>query len=56
MFNIGDSVLYSSHGICLIEDICEKTFMGITKKYYVLHPMEDCKLSISTPVDNPRAT
>jgi len=56
MFNIGDSVLYSSHGICLIEDICEKTFMGITKKYYVLHPMEDCKLSISTPVDNPKAT
>lgn len=52
MFNIGDLILYSTHGICRIDDICKKTFSGITKSYYVLHPMEDCNLSISTPVDN----
>lgn len=52
MFNIGDLILYSTHGICRIDDICEKTFSGTTKNYYVLHPMENCSLSISAPVDN----
>jgi CarD family transcriptional regulator len=52
MFNIGDLILYSTHGICRIDDICEKTFLGDTKRYYVLHPMGDSRLSISTPVDS----
>ena len=52
MFNIGDLVIYSTHGICHIDDICEKTYSDITKNYYVLHPVEDSKLTISTPVDN----
>jgi CarD family transcriptional regulator len=52
MFNIGDLVIYSVHGICHIDYICEKTYLGITKNYYVLHPLEDCKLRISIPVDS----
>ncbi|MEH7123834.1 CarD family transcriptional regulator [Bacillus sp. JJ1773] len=53
MFNIGDLIIYSAHGICKIDDICEKTVAGITRPYYVLHPMEnDHQLTISTPVDN----
>lgn len=52
MFNIGDLVVYPPQGICRIDDICEKTFLGITKNYYVLHPIEDSKLTISAPVDN----
>lgn len=52
MFNIGDCIIYSSHGICQIDDIVENTYSGITKSYYVLHPLEDCNLKISTPVDN----
>ncbi|WP_045515859.1 CarD family transcriptional regulator [Neobacillus niacini] len=53
MFNIGDLVIYSAHGICKINDICEKTFSGITKKYYVLHPMDNKHhLTISIPVNN----
>ncbi|WP_138420544.1 CarD family transcriptional regulator [Aquibacillus sediminis] len=53
MFTIGDLVIYSSHGICKIDDICDKTIFGTTKKYYVLHPMEDDhQLTISTPVNN----
>ncbi|EQB87229.1 CarD family transcriptional regulator [Clostridium punense] len=52
MFNIGELIIYSGHGICKIDEICENTISGITKKYYVLHPLESAELKISTPVDN----
>lgn len=52
MFNIGDLVIYSAHGICHIDDICENTYFGVTKDYYVMHPIENYKLKIITPVDN----
>jgi CarD family transcriptional regulator len=52
MFNIGDLIIYSSHGVCHIEDICEKKYMNITKKYYVMHPLNDKKLVINIPVDS----
>ncbi|SDN72713.1 transcriptional regulator, CarD family [Psychrobacillus sp. OK028] len=52
MFKVGELIIYSAHGICQIDDICEKTYNGITKKYYVLHPLDNLKLSISTPVNN----
>lgn len=53
MHNIGDLIIYSSHGICKIDDICEKTVSGSTRMYYVLHPMENSKhLTISIPVNN----
>ena len=52
MHKIGDLIIYSAHGVCVIDDICEKTVLGETKSYYVLHPLEDTKLSISIPVDN----
>lgn len=53
MFKIGDQIIYSAHGICTIDDICEETVSGVTKNYYKLHPMGDKnRLTISTPVDN----
>ena len=53
MFAIGDLIIYSAHGICKIDDICEKTVSGVTRTYYILHPMENNhQLTISTPVDN----
>ena len=51
MFNVGDLIIYSAHGICHIDEICEKTYSGVTKTYYVLHPIEDTKLTINTPID-----
>lgn len=51
MFNIGELVIYSAHGICKIEDICEKTVSGVTRPYYVLHPMDNAhNLTLSIPV------
>ena len=52
MFKKGDLVIYSTHGVCKIDDICEKTISYVTKSYYTLHPMNDKNLSISIPVDN----
>ena len=52
MFNVGDLMIYSAHGICHIDEICDKTYFGVTKTYYVLHPLEDKNLTINTPIDN----
>lgn len=52
MFKIGDVIIYSVHGLSRIDDICEKTISNVTRTYYVLHPLEEANLTISTPVDN----
>lgn len=52
MFKKGDLILYSVHGICKVDDICERTISYMKKSYYILHPINDNNLSISTPVDN----
>ena len=52
MFKIGDTIIYSDHGLCEIDDICEQTFAGITRNYYILHPLADTNLKISAPVDS----
>ncbi|TDL74260.1 CarD family transcriptional regulator [Rhodococcus qingshengii] len=55
MYNIGDLVIYSAHGICKINDICEKNVSGITRSYYVLNPMDNKHhLTISISVENDR--
>lgn len=57
MFNIGDLVIYSAHGICEINDICDKTVSGATRSYYVLHQMDNKHhLTISIPVNNDKVS
>lgn len=52
MFKVGDLIIYSTHGVCKIDDICEKKFLDVTREYYILHPLDDPELTISVPVDN----
>ncbi|MCG7343586.1 CarD family transcriptional regulator [Sporosarcina sp. ACRSL] len=53
MFAIGDLIIYSGHGLCRINDIRERSFLGETKMYYELQPVENhAQLKISIPVDN----
>ncbi len=52
MFKVGDLIIYSTHGVCKIDDICEKKFRDVTREYYILHPLDDPELTISVPVDN----
>ncbi|WP_040225418.1 CarD family transcriptional regulator [Bhargavaea cecembensis] len=51
MFEIGDVVVYAKHGLCKITDICEKDLFGQTRTYYLLHPLAEPTLKISTPAD-----
>lgn len=53
MFSIDDVVMYTTYGICKISDIIEMSFGGNTNKYYVLHPLRECKTELTLPVDNP---
>ncbi|KGR79376.1 CarD family transcriptional regulator [Ureibacillus manganicus] len=50
MYSVGDLIIYSSHGICEIDDITEKSFSNQTKTYYVMHPINDSKLVINVPI------
>ncbi|BDH60198.1 hypothetical protein CD30_14375 [Ureibacillus massiliensis 4400831 = CIP 108448 = CCUG 49529] len=52
MYNIGDLIIYSSHGICEIDDITEKTFSEETKTYYVMHPLNNQQLVIHIPINS----
>ena len=52
MFDIGDVIFYSVHGLCKIDDICDKTISDVTRTYYVMHPLAGHNLTISIPIDN----
>lgn len=38
MFNIGDAVVYSNAGLCIIDDIRTEDFLGDEELFYVLSP------------------
>lgn len=52
MFAVGETVTYSSIGVCKIEDISENKLTGVLRKYYVLRPVDTDKNVIYVPVDN----
>ncbi|AZK45665.1 CarD family transcriptional regulator [Paenibacillus lentus] len=52
MFEVGNLIIYSGHGICRIDGISEKEIAGVTRCYYDLHPLHGANLKISVPVDN----
>ena len=52
MFLENDTVFYSNNGICQIKDICEMTVANVTKKYYVLRPVNALNSTIYIPCDS----
>lgn len=52
MFDVGDLIIYSGHGVCRIDNISVKTIEGESKHYYELHPLNGAKLKISIPVES----
>lgn len=56
MFKINQTILYGSHGICKIGDITEQIFRNESKKYYILHPVNNPTSTIYVPVDNKSLT
>ena len=52
MFQINDTVIYGVHGVCKIENIEVKEFMGEKKEYYVLKPVNATAATIYAPTNN----
>ena len=52
MFQVNDTIMYGTQGICKIVEIAEKDFMGTKKEYYVLKPMKDAAATLFAPVNN----
>ena len=53
MHKIGDTVIYGTSGVCVIEDLREEQFAGTPRTYYILRPLaETGKTRIYVPADN----
>lgn len=52
MFQINDTVVYGSDGICVIEEIAARTFDHKTQEYYVLRPLYGNQSTIFVPTQN----
>lgn len=53
MYNIGDTIIYTTYGLCRIESLIQKEFNGKIMDYYILKPLNDAKASLQIQVDNP---
>ena len=51
MFKIGDYVVNSKNGVCLIEDIQKMNFSGTEKEYYLLIPLQEKNAKLYIPVN-----
>ncbi|GGA74504.1 CarD family transcriptional regulator [Ornithinibacillus halotolerans] len=52
MFKVGELIVHEEHGVCKIDDICDKEFGGKIRTYYELHPIDNTDLKISMPINN----
>ena len=58
MYEIGDYIIYSNHGVCRVEDIGSLDISGIDKsvKCYTLQPVFSKSSTLYTPVDNDKVS
>lgn len=54
MFKTGEYFIYSTQGVCHIDQVGDYEINGTDRKCYVFHPVNDKKSKITTPVDNQR--
>ena len=57
MLNIGECVIYGSHGLCSVRDILVPSFLerGKEKEYYQMVSAVDAESVLYVPVEVPRA-
>jgi Transcriptional regulators, similar to M. xanthus CarD len=56
VYQVGDIVLYSSHGVCKVVEIVERDLSGNRIKYYVLKPIYDNNSTVFIPVNSEALT
>ncbi|MBQ4093589.1 MAG: hypothetical protein IJC61_00950 [Oscillospiraceae bacterium] len=54
MYQVNDTVAYSSQGICTVSEICKRDIGGSMVDYYVLKPVADPRSTVYVPVNNER--
>ena len=54
MYQINQTVAYSSQGICTVSEICTREVAGSVADYYVLKPAADPRSTVYVPVNNER--
>ncbi len=52
MFQVGDTVVYGTIGVCTVEGITIKEIARVKKQYYVLRPMSQDNSAVYVPLDN----
>lgn len=52
MYQVNDTVIYGTNGICKIIDITDKDFSGVQKEYYILKPFSNMNSTIYVPLNN----
>lgn len=55
MYQVGDTVLYGTDGVCVIADISSKDFGGEKREYYVLKPVHQDGSTFYLPTCSPAA-
>ena len=53
MFWAGNSVLYGTTGVCVVEGLIEKEIAHVKKEYHVLRPVAQPQSAVYVPVDSP---
>lgn len=52
MYQINDTIIYGTNGICKIIDITDKNFSGKKAEYFILKPLNNQASTIYVPVNN----
>ena len=52
MYQVNDTVAYSSQGICTVSEICKRDIGGSMVDYYVLKPVYSGNSTVFVPLDN----
>lgn len=52
MFQTNDTIRYGTEGVCVIADVKEMEFAGVTGVYYVLRPVHRQSATVFVPLEN----
>lgn len=52
MYQVNDTIIYGTQGVCKIVEITEKDFKGKIKEYFVLKPINNSNTTLFAPTDN----
>ncbi|MGN1097541.1 MAG: CarD family transcriptional regulator, partial [Clostridia bacterium] len=56
MFNVNDTVVYGTAGVCVVSEVKEMAVRGTERAYYVLSPVDSTASRVFVPVENENLT